>query len=630
MSNCLLNKEQSNQLDKDGFIVLKLCDSIQVQQFSELYKAVPADSNSPFWSSSFLEDSTFKKDLSQQAQQIFEPSVSELLGGHKQLGCSFLTKFPGPYSEMPIHQDWTVVDETQFGSYTLWMPLQETNAQNGALEVIRGSHKLSSELRSPSLPVTFEGIRKQLRPYLEMIELKAGEALLFNHSLMHSSPANTTSIPRVAVTYGFVPEEAELRMYYASEKKVKQYTMPNDMFIKYPQIRNEPLIGELAKEFDYSVRELTMNQVENQLGKPKFKSRMKPLFKDAALQEFFETNGFVRIPALGQEDVDKLRALYQDLGLTDEKGYGFHVGMDNADKQLVQRMVEGVKEVALPKLQPNLADTQVFTASFVVKEPNPQGVVPPHQDWSFVENEEDHCSVSCWIPLQDVNMENGCIGVIKGSNRFFKNVRPSPSPQVETPLKKHMYTIFPFLELQEMKAGEALIFDNRTFHASPPNVTDSTRIAVGLGFTQAEAEIRHFTLKPGTDNTLIKYKIDPDFFLKYDNNSLSKMYDKGAEIEGYDKVEEMSYEWEDLSADEMKNLIESAGNTFNAPLVETMTKLFVQAPQQEKTEKKEEAITQEETTQLVENSGSNDRTFWQTYTPMNILKEVRFRLTGKE
>ena len=181
-----------------------------------------------------------------------------------------------------------------------------------------------------------------------------------------------------------------------------------------------------------------------------------------------------------------------------------------------------------------------------------------------------------------------------------------------------------------MKAGEALIFDNRTFHASPPNTTDSTRIAVGLGFTHAEAEIRHYTLKPGTDNTLIKYKIDPDFFLKYDNSSLSEMYEKGEEIEGYEKVGEMAYEWEDLSADEMKNLIESAGNTFNAPLVETMTKLFVQSPQEEKPAKKETVVEQVEVHDSAESANSNEQTFWQTYTPINILKEVRFRLTGKE
>jgi hypothetical protein len=373
-----------------------------------------------------------------------------------------------------------------------------------------------------------------------------------------------------------------------------------------------------------------MKEVENTLGKAPNNSKMKAFFKDADLQASFETNGFVRIPALEKEQIDKLIALYAELNLKDENGYGFHVGMDNSDKQLVRKMTDTIKEVALPKLQDKLEDTQVFTASFVIKEPNPQGVVPPHQDWSFVEDEEKHCSVSCWIPLQDVNMENGCIGLIKGSNRFFKNVRPSPSPQVETPLKNHMYTIFPYLELQEMKAGEALFFNNKTFHASPPNLTDKARIAVGLGFAQADAEIRHYYLKPGTTDTLIKYKIDADFFFKYDNSSLSIMYDKGEKIEGYEAVCEIPYKWEDLSADEMKNLIESAGNNFNAPLVETMTKLFVQSPQEEKPKEKEEIVEQVETHPVAENTNSNERTFWQTYTPLNIIKEVRFRLTGKD
>jgi hypothetical protein len=27
-------------------------------------------------------------------------------------------------------------------------------------------------------------------------------------------------------------------------------------------------------------------------------------------------------------------------------------------------------------------------------------------------------------------------------------------------------------------------------------------------------------------------------------------------------------------------------------------------------------------------SSSDDRTFWQTYTPMNVMREIRYRLTG--
>ena len=626
MIDFLKDKKLAEQLETDGYLVVQLCSNQQISQLGELFKSVLVDEKSPFWSSSFLDDTQFKKQLSSSVNEVLASTISDVLKEHKPLGSSFLVKQPGEYSVMPIHQDWTVVDESTFGSYTIWMPLQDTNTKNGCLQVIPGSHKLNSQLRSPSLPVDFEGVRQELRSYLIDVPLKAGEAILFNHALMHASPPNKTSQPRIAVTYGFVPKKADLYMYYGSaDGKVKKYQMPDDMFIKYPEIRNEPLIGELLEEFDYKVKDLTMEEVEEKLGKPK--SQMVPLFKDANLQEQFEKNGFVKIPALEQEQIDQLLQLHKELNLKDEKGYGFHVGMDNADKELVKNMVSRIKEVAMPKVEDNLTGAQVFTASFVLKEPNPQGVVPPHQDWSFVEDEKKHCSVTCWIPLQDVNMENGCLGVIKGSNRFFSSVRPSPSPQVGTPLKNHMYTIFPYLELQEMKAGEALIFDNRTFHASPPNTTESPRIAVGLGFTQVEAEIRHYYLKPGTDDTLLKYEIDPEFFLKYDNMGLSKMYDEGKNIEGYELVEEIPYEWEDLSDDEMRSLIESAGNKFNAPLVETMTKLFVQQPQEEKVEEPQQEQVVEARPEAVSNG--DGRTFWQTYTPMNIIKEVKFRLTGK-
>jgi hypothetical protein len=62
-----------------------------------------------------------------------------------------------------------------------------------------------------------------------------------------------------------------------------------------------------------------------------------------------------------------------------------------------------------------------------------------------------------------------------------------------------------------------------------------------------------------------------------------------------------------------------------------MTKLFV-PPQQEQKQEEPQPETDSEPiaeSSTVENANRDDRTFWQTYTPMNIIREVRFRLTGK-
>ena len=630
MNNCLRDKKLAAKLENDGFVLVPFLNSEKVEELKTIYSEIDFQTEELFWSSSFLESNEQKKQLTLSVESVISENMNEIVEDFKPLGASFLTKFSGEYSEMPIHQDWTVVDEKQFGSYTIWIALTDTTAENGALEVIPGSHRMSTSLRSPSLPVSFESLRSELRSYLQLLPMKAGEALIFNHALLHSSPANTSKTPRVAATFGFVPKDASLCMYYRKgESKVAKYDMPDDMFIRYNDIRHEPLIGTLEKEFDYTVKEVTRKEMEETLGNPPRTSETEPLFKNAADQEYFDKNGFVKIPVLEKAEIDELLKFYKELGLKDEKGYGFHVGMDNRDKDLVRSMVEKVKNLVRPKVEENLLETQMFTASFVIKEPNPQGVVPPHQDWSFVEDEKRHCSVSCWIPLQDVNMKNGCIGVIRGSHKFFDSVRPSPSPQVETPLKNHMYTIFPYLELLEMKAGEALFFNNRTIHASPPNTTDLPRIAIGLGFAQKAAEIRHYSLKPGTTDTLLKYKIDADFFLKYDNSELSRMYDANETIQGYELVEEMPYKWKDLNNDEMKKLMTDAGNEFNIPLVETMTKLFGNQTQESNTES--ESVEESKTQPVLEAvEAEPSQPFWEVYTPVNVYKEMRYRLTGKE
>jgi hypothetical protein len=305
--------------------------------------------------------------------------------------------------------------------------------------------------------------------------------------------------------------------------------------------------------------------------------------------------------------------------------------MENEDKQKVARIREKIYEIALPKAMEHFYNAKVIAGSFVVKEKNPQGVVPPHQDWTFVENEGEYYSVTCWIPLVPTKLENGYMGVIKGSHLMYDNIRPSPSPQVPTPLMEHLFTIFPYLEMFEMQPGEALIFDHRTFHASSPNITDNPRIAIGIGFTQQDAEICHYSLKQnGKKDTLIKYKVDDAFLLKYDNAKISKMYDEQVEIDGYEALEEIPYACPKPSSDELLKLIKDAGNEFNIELCEHMAKLFNYSMDGSQNESaKVEEIQETQTETQSELASEPNLPFWKVYTPLNIIREVKLRITGK-
>lgn len=606
-----------------GYVVVPFFDETQIALLQSKYDNIEHNKGLLFESTSFIEDRVVKEECNDFVASVFELQIKSIFENYKSLGTSFLTKRAGEYSSMPIHQDWTVVDETEFASITCWVPLIDTTTQNGAFQVIEGSHLFSDALRGPSLPVAFEG--QDLSCFLKTIPLKKGEAIIFNHALIHASHSNLSEKERVAVTFGLTHKDASLLMYYQKENGVEQWQMPDNMFLEYPKVRFEPKIGTFSKSFEYKVPQLTVETVKNKLFEIRKNRHMKPIFKNPEHQHFFEKNGYLLLPALEEEDVNALKNLYATLGIKDEKGYGFHVGMDNKDKSIVAQMSEVIANIALPRIEQELEDVQLFTSSFVVKEPHPQGVVPPHQDWSFVENEDDYCSVTCWIPLQDVTMDNGCMGLLKGSNHFFNNHRPSPSPQVGTPLKKHMFTIFPFLDLLEMKAGDALFFNNKTIHASPPNINDQTRLAIGLGFAQKEAQLRHYYLKPGTTDTLLKYTITPDFFLKYDNAQLSEMYDKGQMIEGYGIPEEVPYLFDDLSAEEFTQLIQDSGNPYNASLVSRMASLFNYNMDGSKKEDEQVEETTSEQVEIVDNTQTIP--FWKIYTPLNIIREIKLRIS---
>ncbi len=564
-------------LHTNGYFVIDFLDKNTVAQLVDIYNKYFDNQDIAFYSTSFHPDYQLKKTVDAEVQALVKDQLNTYFDNFKLLGTSFLKKLPNQNNPLPIHQDWTVTDEEKYGSYTLWIPLQDTYQQNGAIRVISGSHNVDNSLRAPSLPVAFEQDRAALDKYLITLEMKAGQAFVFNQKLMHASWPNKSMENRLALTIGLVPEAAELFMLYFDKfkKEIQQYTMPDDLFLQYPEIIEQPKIGIFAKKFSYHpptipekeiIQNLYLNRMKN--------SSLEPLFAQQEHQDYFQKNGYIKLPALEAEDIQQLVDFLFQSGIKKENDYGFYVGMDHEDKKLVMAMMEKVEQVAMPKVAKYLHDYQLITASYVIKDPNPKGVVPPHQDWTFVEDESRHCSVTCWIALVDTDMHNGCMGVIKGSNNFFNSVRPSPSPQVPSPLSKHMFSLFPYFQLLPMKAGEALIFDNRTFHASPPNITNIPRLAVGLSFTQKNAELRHYYLKPGTKDTLLKYKITPDFFTKYDNGSLSKMYDAGKCIEDYELMGEVKYHWEDLSKDQMKERVLAAGNTYNDELTAHMKSLF--------------------------------------------------------
>ncbi len=624
MNAVFKNIELQKQFDQDGYVVISFIETVIITELNSIYTEYFPSAPEAFYSTSFIKDDELKKVLNNKIENLLQSKVQEEFKDFKTLGSSFLSKPVGDSGQMPVHQDWTVVNENEFASITIWIPLVDTTIENGAIKVLKGSQNFNTALRSPSIEPNIGHLSEAILLRMENLEMKAGEAFVFNHAVFHASSINKSTTERVALTYGIVHQDAEMCFYHnEGNNAITKYQVNNHFFQKYnSDIGKKPVGYKILEQFEYTPPIFNKIELIEKINK---KQSMKPLFKDPESESFFQKNGFIKLAGIDQDAVKELKTYYESLNFKDELGYGFHISMDQDNKSLVQESMKKIFDTVLPQVEHLFEDAKAHTCSFVVKEFHPQGIVPAHQDWTFVENEQAHCSVSLWIPLVDVNTDNGALGVIKGSQHFSDYLRPSPSPEVKNPLGDAMFSLFPYFDIIDMKAGEALAFNNKTFHASPPNTTKETRLAVGIGFTQKEAKLRHYYLKPnGKEDTVIEYEIDKEFFSKFDNGSISKLYNEGKEIEGYKKLREIPYQLPTYDTDELIARVKANGNTINIELVEKLAKLFsynMDGSQKKEEEKKE--VIQE----VIETK--EKLPFWKVYTPLNIVREIYNRINLK-
>lgn len=112
---------------------------------------------------------------------------------------SVVYKPKGRENDVPWHQDFLSRPE-ESRRYIAWIALHDANRENGCLKVIPGSHKRGYlpwhrvEGETHHDRVRSELVDEKLAEYLE---LDAGDVLLFDQCLLHSSDKVDTDAPRM-------------------------------------------------------------------------------------------------------------------------------------------------------------------------------------------------------------------------------------------------------------------------------------------------------------------------------------------------------------------------------------------------------------------------------------------------
>lgn len=250
----------------DGFVQLPLLEKEDVSELLGLFHHYFPQPAEGFFSSSYLDDFDLKKEISNRVAGIIARRLPNYFVDYRLFGSAFLSKTAGHRSEMPMHQDWTIVDESQFVAVNIWTPLQDANQENGSLEVLKGSHAFAPVRRSPTIPSFWEGYESEMRQGLQLLEVKAGEAVVLNQALVHSSPPNKTSEARIAITTGLLSAAAQMEFYYQKESgQLEVLAMEDDFLLRFENfheaIFQRPNFGESRGVVPYAHPDIPREEV---------------------------------------------------------------------------------------------------------------------------------------------------------------------------------------------------------------------------------------------------------------------------------------------------------------------------------------------------------------------------------
>jgi hypothetical protein len=227
------DKSLHENLEQAGFAVIP--SFISPEQGNELQEFFfnnlsASNVDVPFFTTHWSNNNDYRKSVNSFVTNNVKPNLDKYFSDYKCLFGYYLFKKPSQAGGVFMHKDWTLIDEERFVGYTIWIPLVDITSKNGCFEVVPGSH-LNSLPRGSNLPQEYpEVTEKDFKP----LPVHAGDAIIFDHRLLHSSPPNLSDTDRLSVGLIIVPESAvPIHYFYQPETgETRKYEVGDDFLVK--------------------------------------------------------------------------------------------------------------------------------------------------------------------------------------------------------------------------------------------------------------------------------------------------------------------------------------------------------------------------------------------------------------
>lgn len=245
------SEEIQHQFEQDGYVVLPFYEPEEIAELTALYHQLHPKEEAGFFPSTFSKDKNYRSVADEQIRRIGSRSIAHYCQDIKVVCGAFIVKNVGEDSGMCVHQDMSLVDESRYTGINIWVPLIDLTIENGALFVLKGSHRMKPTYRGSSIAECFAPVMEEVLDFLEPVVVKAGEAVIFDQSIIHFSPPNYSDQIRIVTNTYFTHQDAQFRTYYwtpAYGQQVEAFAQDDAFMTNFEQfgdnIQDRPKVGQ--------------------------------------------------------------------------------------------------------------------------------------------------------------------------------------------------------------------------------------------------------------------------------------------------------------------------------------------------------------------------------------------------
>jgi hypothetical protein len=213
---------------------------------------------------------------------------------------------------------------------------------------------------------------------------------------------------------------------------------------------------------------------------------IRTMFRSKATEREYEDKGFAVLTMPDTSTITTLNAIFRNnCGQPCADGFYYSLMGDAAANILLKTLLA---EILAPVYDQWFSNYESAAESFLMKGGQYDKEMGLHQDWCYVD-EEINSPATLWVPLQEVDEQNGCMFFLPGSHLTHTGLR---SGSYLTSRISAMGRLASLVEAVPLEFGQAVAFHPAVFHGSYPNRSGQPRRVMGAMMRPAGSPLLYY------------------------------------------------------------------------------------------------------------------------------------------